>query len=253
MTRIKSTRNSDKPRISRDDVVAFFQNRSRRLSELGPLRAVIYQDKHPDLAERRDRAEKNLLLPLLDLNGTQRLLDLGCGSGRWAEEICEQVEHYHGLDISSGLVDYARSRFRSNPRMRFSVGTVDSFTLASLKEERPFSRILCSGVLIYLNDEEMERALGCIAAASDENATILVREPIALETRLSIVQHYSDELEDQYNAIYRTQSEIESAIARAMGNDFTLTGSGDVYLEENLNNRTETRQRWLKVTRGRHP
>lgn len=250
MARINTpSEDADKPEIARSDVVAFFEERSRRITELGPLRAVIYQDKHPDLAERRDRAEKERIAPLLDLDGTQRLLDLGCGSGRWAEALAGLVSHYHGIDISQGLVDYARDRFAGDPHMRFSVGSVDDFSLASLGEDRPFDRVLCSGVLIYLNDEEVRQALACIARACAPDAVLVFREPLAVETRLTILQHYSDELEQEYNAIYRTQPELEAAMASAMGAGFEVVDSGEVYPDASLNNRVETRQRWLKLAR----
>lgn len=250
MARINSpVDQTDKPKISRSDVVTFFEDRSRRIAELGPLRAVIYQDKHPDLAERRDRAEKARIYPLLGLTGSERILDLGCGSGRWAEELAGHIGHYCGIDISEGLIEYARTRFHDALNMHFAVGTVDNFTLAALGESEPFDRILCSGVLIYLNDEEMECALSCIAAASAKDAILLFREPLALRTRLTLLQHYSEELEHEYNAIYRTQAEIEVAITKVLSDDFKIIESGDVYPDEMLNNRIETRQRWIKVVR----
>jgi len=250
MARINTpSEDADKPEIARSDVVAFFEKRSRRIGDLGPLRAVIYQDKHPDLAERRDRAEKERITPLLELDGTQRLLDLGCGSGRWAEALAGRVAHYHGIDISQGLVDYARGRFAGDPRMRFSVGSVDDFSLSSLGEDHPFDRVLCSGVLIYLNDKEVQRALACIAGICADTAVLVFREPLAVETRLTILQHYSEELEQEYNAIYRTQAELETAVANAMGAGFRVVDSGEVYPDASLNNRVETRQRWLKVVR----
>jgi ubiquinone/menaquinone biosynthesis C-methylase UbiE len=254
MARINTpSEDADKPEIARSDVLAFFEKRSRRIEELGPLRAVIYQDKHPDLAERRDHAEKERVMPLLELDGKQRLLDLGCGSGRWAEALAPSVSHYHGIDLSHGLVEYARGRFKGDSHMRFSVGSVDAFSLASLGEDRPFDRVLCSGVLIYLNDEEVLQALTCIARACAPGSVLVFREPLAVETRLSIVQHYSDELEQEYNAIYRTQAELEDAMANAMGPAFTVTDSGEVYPDAALNNRVETRQRWLKLVRREHP
>jgi SAM-dependent methyltransferase len=84
--------------------VEFFEERARRVEHLGPLRAVIYQDKHPDLAERRDEAEKEKLLPILKLAPSLRLLDVGCGTGRWADTVVPLVAAYHGIDISPGLV-----------------------------------------------------------------------------------------------------------------------------------------------------
>ncbi len=56
MSRIYSREEESKPEISKEDVVAFFEKRAEKIAALGPVRAVIYQDKNPDLAERRDAA-----------------------------------------------------------------------------------------------------------------------------------------------------------------------------------------------------
>lgn len=60
MTRILTLPGSlDTPSIDPNGVAAFFDARARRLNEVGPLHAVIYQDKQGDLALRRDQAECN--------------------------------------------------------------------------------------------------------------------------------------------------------------------------------------------------
>ena len=46
-----------KPHINKQSIVKFFLERARKIDTVGPVRAVIYQDKHPDLAEKRDAAE----------------------------------------------------------------------------------------------------------------------------------------------------------------------------------------------------
>ena len=109
----------DKPRIDRDEVVSFFRQRAEKIEALGPTRAVIYQDKHPNLAERRDAAEKKRVSPLLALDGTQRLLDVGCGTGRWVNEISQLCTHYHGIDLSDGLVAYAREYYAGVRNCKF--------------------------------------------------------------------------------------------------------------------------------------
>ena len=46
------------PQIDPAEVESFFSKRAEKAKTIGSLRAVIYQDKHPDLAERRDVSEK---------------------------------------------------------------------------------------------------------------------------------------------------------------------------------------------------
>ncbi len=251
MARILSESESgEHPRIDPDKVRDFFEVRARKAERLGPLRAVIYQDRHPDLAERRDEAEKAKLHPLLELSTKNRLLDVGCGTGRWAEAVCDHVARYHGIDISPGLVAHARNRFASAHHLRFSEASAANFSLSELGEEEPFDRILCSGVLIYLNDDQATGALAAFAEAASPNCRILVREPMGLSHRLTLSDHFSHELEQEYHAIYRTEGELlEMLQATLFASGFRLAMSGDVYDDPGLNNRDDTRQRWMLLER----
>lgn len=249
--RIKNREGEVSPKIDRKSVLGFFERRAERVGELGPTRAVIYQDKTPDLAERRDAAEKSLLLPKLALTPKSRLLDVGCGTGRWAEVIIPACGRYVGSDFSPGLVKVASERFRAEENASFAVCASDQLALEALGEPTPFTHVLVSGVLIYLNDEEVFSTLGKLGEVASDTCRILIREPVGLQERLTIKEHYSEELEQEYNAIYRTEREILKALDATLGRvGFVVVDSGDVYSEPQLNNRSDTRQRWYLLRRG---
>ena len=250
MSRIHGTPESADPvRIDASKVSRFFDRRAERIPELGPTRAVIYQDHHPDLAERRDQHERSALTPLLRLDGTQRLLDVGCGTGRWTATLGGLVSHYHGIDFAPGLVEHARSEHGDPPRTVFSVADASDFSLAQLQEDQPFDRVLVSGVFIYLNDDALDDALRNLDAATTPTAAILVREPVAQDERLTLVDHYSAALDAEYHAIYRTRAELLAATERAFAvTGRGLTAQGYVYDDPDLNNRRETRQEWFLFT-----
>lgn len=242
---------TEKRHIARESIFDFFERRADKVSLLGPVRAVIYQDKNPDLAEQRDRVEKQRIQPLLELDGTQRLLDVGCGTGRWTKALIENVAHYHGLDFSPGLIAHARSAFPATDSLRFSVASADDYSLESLAENTSFDRVLCSGIMIYLNDDEVDDALRCMAGICSQTARIVLREPMGIGQRLTIQKHYSEELEQDYSAIYRTQDELEHLMTSTLfASGFKLVGTGDVFLDARLNNRAETRQRWMILERS---
>ncbi|MEJ2631634.1 MAG: class I SAM-dependent methyltransferase [Acidihalobacter sp.] len=251
MTRIYSNPDDvEKPRIDREAVGSFFDERARKAAELGAIRAVIYQDKHPDLAERRNASEKASLMPLLDLDASQRVLDVGCGTGRWTGDILASGAYYHGTDSNEGLLSVARNHYRNSARCRFSVAPIEALTLQSIQENKPFDRILCAGVLIYLNDEEVLEGLRSMMEMLSSTGRLLLREPMGVDSRLTIKRHYSADLDQVYNAIYRTESELESMVISVfIDTRFSITGKGNVYEDPSLNNRTDTRQRWLLLER----
>jgi SAM-dependent methyltransferase len=240
-----------KPGLERDKVASFFEERARRIPLLGAVKAVIYQDKHPTLAEERDAREKEILLPLLALDGRQRLLDVGCGTGRWYESVRRHIAHYHGVDASPGLLAHARATYGESSEHRFTELLANHLSLSRLAAASSFDRILCAGLLIYLNDDEVTETLRGFVQVAAPSTRIVVREPVALHDRLSLVDHYSDDLESTYNSIYRTDAELLDMFrAILFPHGFTLTESRDLFSSPELNNRAETRQRIFILDRA---
>jgi SAM-dependent methyltransferase len=240
-----------KPRIEPDKVRSFFEERARRIPQLGPLRAVLYQDNHPDLAERRDAAEKLVLGPLLAVDQATRFLDIGCGTGRWVSAVAGGCAHYHGFDLSPGLIAFARTVHADRLNCRFSVCSAVDLSLSALDETEPFDRIMAAGVFLYLNDEEVELTMQRIADVAAKRCRLVIREPMAVVDRLTIREHYSEDLNQTYNAIYRTEAELlQLASNGPLGGGFRRVDSADLFLDQSLNNRPETRQRWLVLERA---
>lgn len=239
------------PSVNKKSVADFFNKRANKIKSIGPLHAVIYQDKNSELAEKRNLAEKEKLLPMLRLSGSERILDIGCGTGRWAYDLLPLCSWYHGIDACEGLIEYSKNKFKSIAHGRFSTGEADSFSLTTLNEALPFDRVLCAGVLIYLNDEDVIKALKCMKNVLSAEGYILFREPVGISQRLTLIEQYSDELEQDYNAIYRTRSELENMIFSVMQKTkYDLLGYGDVYDEAELNNRVDTKQQWLLLRKN---
>ena len=92
MSRIYTNKCEKTPSINQKEVLDFFEERAKKANTIGYKQAVIYQDKNPNLAEKRDKAEKELLLPKFKLSGRERVLDIGCGTGRWAEILKDKLK-----------------------------------------------------------------------------------------------------------------------------------------------------------------
>lgn len=250
MARLYTASGSESPpELDPKAVADFFENRARRIDEVGPIKAVIYQDKQGDLAERRDRAEMERLLPLLNLNGRQSILDVGCGTGRWAERLAPLVRTYHGIDFSSGFIEYAKEKYSNQGHCEFTQMPAESIG-SLIPECKRFDRILCAGVMIYMNEAQFLSLLKGMSCVAQNNCRILVREPVGIDQRLTITEHFSEELEHTYSATYRTENELIGAFRETLGvNGFEILSSGNVH-ESSMNNRTDTVQRWFVLERS---
>lgn len=106
-----------------------------------------------------------------------------------------------------------------------------------------YNRILMVGILMYLNDTELADTLAQIERISQEHTVICIREPIGISKRLTLKDFFSEELEDNYNAIYRTRQELQKLIDGAfIQKGFIVSREGFLFEEDALNNRKETAQ-----------
>ena len=74
--------------------------------------------------------------------------------------------------------------------------------------EPPFDVIIFSGFLMYINDDDINIIMDEVNQIGAEDKIIFAMEPTScMETRLTLKDFYSDGLESDYNAIYRTEQE----------------------------------------------
>jgi ubiquinone/menaquinone biosynthesis C-methylase UbiE len=219
--------------INYDQTLAFFSARGSGAT-LNHLTATMYQD--PALAARRDEAEKRTVLPVLAPRPDDRVLDLGCGAGRWADALAPCVAEYLGIDFSENLLRAARKRV---PNAFFQAMDVSSLDIAALQVAPPFSVIICSGVLAYINDADLLPLFEILSRVAAAESRIYVREPIAKIERLTLDECWSDELQASYSAIYRTRTEYLNAFEALVG--FQVRVDMEPFASE-LQNRIETQQ-----------
>jgi trans-aconitate 2-methyltransferase len=131
-------------------------------------------------------------LSLLDLKGTERVLDLGCGNGRITAEIAARVPlgGVIGVDSSADMIGFASSQFDPalRPNLRFEVA--DARRLPFREE---FDLIVSFNALHWI--PEQDEALRSIRCAMRSNGLAQLRlvprgerkslENVIEETRLS--------------------------------------------------------------------
>ncbi|MGN0638564.1 MAG: class I SAM-dependent methyltransferase [Huintestinicola sp.] len=233
--------------ISYDETKEFFRKRADKYDPQKPYCVTMYQDNHSELVVERNRREVEILYPQLGISPESRVLDIACGIGRWADAIKEEISCYLGIDFSEELIGIAKSRC-SRPGFSFVAG--DLKNVASICSDKKYDTILMIGILQYLNDSDIAGILEGIISCCDDTATVCIREPIAEEGRLTLNHFYSEELKDNYNAIYRSNSELTAIFEQTFfKHGFSVKKQAYLFEEANLNNRKETSQYYYILTR----
>ena len=84
-----------------------------------------------------------------------------------------------------------------------------------------------------------------------EKETILcIREPIGINERLTLKEHFSEELGDTYNAVYRTRDEIFDYLNRIfISAGYVMKEEDFLFHNTDLSNRKETAQYYFLLER----
>lgn len=156
-------------------------------------------------AERRSIEEFSTISEKLPLGPNARVLDVGCGLGRWAGQLWDKVGHYLGVDIVEELVRLAERRFQDANHVQFLLSN-DSPVTKPLDGER-FDLTLLAGVVHYVGDDEAIQLLQSISEITN-GGKVYIRGPFAKRERLLLASEWSPGLNSRYSALYRTVEEF---------------------------------------------
>jgi SAM-dependent methyltransferase len=223
------------------DNMDFFTDRAKKAITLGPAVAMLYQDKVPGLAEMRSVFETEKILPLLQLTANSKVLDVGCGLGRWAQKIAPLAELYIGTDYNPQLIEYARNNYSPSNAKYYVMSATDS-ALPVLANQ--INLVLFTGVAHYLNDYELKEFANNLKKIVTHSKQIrfYLRAPISTTESFTINKKWSTDLDFEYSAIYRDRESLLELIFQEQAKfEIRAEQSGDLYPGE-MNNRVETRQ-----------
>lgn len=235
--------------ISYNETNVFFENRAQKYNEENPYVVTMYQDKHPEIVNGRNEAEMKILLPKLGLDNNSIVLDIGCGIGRWADAIKKntQIKEYIGIDFSENLIGIANRRNTDN-NFNFYVGSATKVNDVIKNNSLP-NIVLLIGLIMYMNDDDISILFRNLCCILHKDTKVIMREPIGISDRLTLKNFHSDELNANYNAIYRTREEIIKLMEPTMlKNGFVITEEGFLF-DDSLNNRKETSQYYFILER----
>lgn len=228
--------------IDHDKIKSFFDKRGKEADKNSILSSTMFTEK--EKAEKRDLMEKKLFLKNIAIESDSKILDIGCGVGRWAELFTPE-NTYLGLDYSKELLNLAKNN-NTAENSYFQLMSADNIDIDQLIVKPPFDLIIITGLLIYINDDQLEKVFSSINKLSKENTILYLREPVATKERLTLKEFYSEELEENYSAIYRTEEEYFKLFSNLKG--FKLVKSENIY-DKSVHERAETVHKYYILKR----
>jgi trans-aconitate 2-methyltransferase len=130
------------------------------------------------------------VLALLDLKGTEQILDVGCGNGKTTAEIAGRVPGgaVVGVDASAGMIAFAAAHTAHHPNLQFAVADA-----RRLPYDHAFDLVVSFNALHWI--PEQDQALQSIHSAIKQDGQAQLRlvpkgerkslEDVLEETRLS--------------------------------------------------------------------
>lgn len=235
----------EKRKIEASKVKHFFES---RFSKENPLASVMLRSQDgDDIAERRNRKERALLLDLLDTTKPLCILDIGCGMGRIYDNLKDYVDFYDGVDFAENYIEAANQMFGNDNVAFYQMSATD---IDKNKLRRSYDAIIVTGLCVYLNDDEIPFLMNDINDLLEEGGTLYFRESISvIEGRLTLKDYPSKELKADYNAIYRTATEYEQLFQEHL--EYFQVLSTDLLLDDELGTRKETNQRYWFMVKGK--
>ena len=205
--RVKGTRVA----IDETTVRSFFAHRHEKQLP-HRLNYTNYQDAHPELALVRDAEEKAKILPMLDIHPGMRVIDIGCGVGRWSTEILAAGADYVGVDYEQSFLDLVSE---AQPLGSHGAWVCSDFqhvtqALADAGIAMPFDRVIINGIFMYINDADIPACLSQMDKLLSRGGIAYLKESASRTERLTLDGIYSDELTSDYSAIYRSIREYEA-------------------------------------------
>lgn len=223
---------TDKINIDNNSTKEFWQKRANNINNLQTV--LLGSDNTGSEQNIRNENEKRIVEKIIEKIQNPGILDIGCGIGRWAENLQNKFEYYVGVDFSEGFINYASKKFTNFSNVKFynnSILNLDKDILTSR-----FNLIICTGVLMYINDENISNIFKAFRQVSPEY--LYIQESISLmKGRLTL-----NKFESKDCAIYRTKQEYEEYFKT---NAFNIIKT-DLLLDNKSGAREETNaQYWI--------
>ena len=216
------------------DIRHFWEERAKRYQQQ-ELINVSNLESNAELAREKHRQEHKVLMDYMRPKPGQQILDLGAGHCAWSSVFARIVAHVDAVEYSAGMIGLARRNIEAEGLKNITLhhGAAQDFN-----SDRRYDIVLLSGLAIYLNNDELATLLRRIQGYLKPGGRVILRDSTGKEAPLTIRNRYSEELDANYSAHYRTS---EQYIACFVEHGFVIQRHQNMFPDgSKLNKRKET-------------
>jgi ubiquinone/menaquinone biosynthesis C-methylase UbiE len=182
--------------IDSDGSRRFWNNAALKTSLVDKASAGMLTEGNEFNAIYRRNEEEAHFLRIFRPASTMRVLEVGSGGGRWSFFLADKVSSVTGIDFSSAMVELADQQriARGLDNVRF-INT----DLLNFNDGQKYDLVYFSGVLQYMNDEEVMESIRKARSMLSPGGVIISRDTVQQLERVV--------LEGEYPVVYRTVDE----------------------------------------------
>ncbi len=225
--------------IDKEKILDFWVARALKDSNEDVKNSANLEDD-PALSKLKVQLEnKKVEQYLMKTNLKGHALDLGSGFGYWSREISRYYDSVIGVDFCKEMTDRATEELKKNfsKNVKFVCSEAQNF----IEPKKKFNFIFISGLLIYLNDKDLNKLITNINSYTKEGAHIILRDGTGVDKKFEIKDKFSENLQAHYSALYRSR---DSYIELFKQGGFQLCEDEDMFDKGHILNKfKETRLR----------
>lgn len=232
--------------INTESVKAFWNKRASMVEQKG-WGTVNLGDQDSSLAERMYEFESNQIMPKLEIEKKTRVLDLGCGMGRWAKMVLPYCGFYCGIDFSEELIKLAEKlcKIDSKHGVFYSMPVTEAMQQSISFYGGTFDCVIIAGLCVGINDKDVSFLFNNLSKLCSDKCVIYIKETAAFDKRLTLNDFKSKDLNSNYNAIYRTPEEYRFLFSPLYNEGFSVSES--FFFPEELGRKREETNAWCTI------
>jgi ubiquinone/menaquinone biosynthesis C-methylase UbiE len=214
--------------LSNNSEVDFDIKNSKQSTSWGNV-ANWYQKMVSETNSYQNKVILPNLLELLDIKAHQKILDLGCGVGFFAQKYHEKGVAVTGVDIGAELIAIAKTE--TDPKIEYIIGSADKIT--KLKDSSFDSSSI---VLAIQNMQNGEKVVKEICRVTRNKVVIVLNHPFYRQPKFSSWE-WDSKNQVQYRRVDRYLTQYQSSIVMNPGN---ITGSNSRFDSESKDSKDVT-------------